>query len=210
MKNKAEIIQNFINKFSFKKYLEIGIGVKKETWDEISCDKKIGIDPDPFFCDYVSTENDRIHNLYSEDFFSSNHDKFDIIYIDGDHKEKSVFFDLKESLKILNNDGIIFMHDVGPQTNEQTNLSASGTAYIAWMKLINQNEETEIKEKLYHCSYIFDDLDVIGILWKSNKENKISLDEEYNWENYEKNMGKILNYKNIDEIVSLYREEKYK
>ena len=47
----------------------------------------------------------------SENFFLNNKENFDLIYIDGDHKGISVFNDLENSFKILNNGGIIICDD---------------------------------------------------------------------------------------------------
>ena len=41
---------------------------------------------------------------------------YDVIFIDGLHYYKQVLKDIKNSLKILNNDGFILVHDCLPRT----------------------------------------------------------------------------------------------
>ena len=47
----------------------------------------------------------------SNDFFASNNNKFDLIYVDGDHSSKQVKVDIEESWKILNNKGFLVLDD---------------------------------------------------------------------------------------------------
>jgi len=54
--------------------------------------------------------------MTAHDFFKKNFDKFDVIFIDGDHNYEQVRQDLIECLKILNTNGIIFLHDVLPRS----------------------------------------------------------------------------------------------
>lgn len=52
----------------------------------------------------------KIHS-YSSDFFSTNTDTFDFIYIDGDHSEEAVVKDGTNALKVLSSRGIISFDD---------------------------------------------------------------------------------------------------
>jgi hypothetical protein len=47
----------------------------------------------------------------TQDFFKQNKETFDFIYIDASHKKKDVMFDLENSFKILNINGIIACDD---------------------------------------------------------------------------------------------------
>ena len=44
--NRIEIIQNLINKFSYKSYAEVGVQ-SGHCFNAIQCETKIGVDPDP-------------------------------------------------------------------------------------------------------------------------------------------------------------------
>ena len=47
----------------------------------------------------------------SNDFFKNNKDKFDLIYVDGDHSCKQVYIDINNSWKILNKNGFLILDD---------------------------------------------------------------------------------------------------
>lgn len=52
-----------------------------------------------------------LSKLYSKDFFKKNKNTFDFIYIDGSHIPNDIKSDFEESLKIINNKGIIYCDD---------------------------------------------------------------------------------------------------
>ena len=52
-----------------------------------------------------------LHKLYSDDFFKINKNTYDVIYIDGSHIPENVIKDMTNSLKILKNNGIMWMDD---------------------------------------------------------------------------------------------------
>lgn len=49
--------------------------------------------------------------IFSDDFFNENETLFDFIYVDGEHSDKQIKNDLDNSLKYLNDDGIIWCDD---------------------------------------------------------------------------------------------------
>ena len=102
--SRYEIIQKIIERKKYKNYLEIGC-LKNETFDKINIEKKIGVDP-------VSGGNVR---LTSDVFFKTNKDIFDIIFIDGLHVYEQVKKDILNSLKFLNRDGVLLLHDCLPK-----------------------------------------------------------------------------------------------
>lgn len=53
----------------------------------------------------------RLRQLYSNDFFEKNVNTFTFIYIDGSHLLEDIKSDLLNSLKIIRQDGIIWMDD---------------------------------------------------------------------------------------------------
>ena len=52
----------------------------------------------------------------SDDFFQDNKQNFDIIFIDGLHHYEQVKKDINNSLKFLNKNGFILVHDCLPRT----------------------------------------------------------------------------------------------
>ena len=102
--NRISLINKAVSKFQDCKYLEIGCD-KNECFDSIMTKNKIGIDP-------VSGGS---HRLTSDEFFSSNNDFFDVIFVDGLHTYEQCRKDVINSLKFLNLNGYIFIHDLIPR-----------------------------------------------------------------------------------------------
>ena len=101
-KNRLDLIDFVIKKNKYKKYLEIGCN-QDEVFKKIDIEK-IGVDP-------VNGGNFR---GTSDDFFIKNSDKFDCIFIDGLHIYDQVKKDILNSIKVLNENGIIILHDCLP------------------------------------------------------------------------------------------------
>lgn len=100
-----DLIQNIIDKKKYDNYLEIGCD-KDQSFSKIAVKNKVGVDP-------VSGGNIR---STSDQFFSKNKDNFDIIFIDGLHHYEQVIKDVNNSLKILNENGFILLHDCLPRS----------------------------------------------------------------------------------------------
>ena len=103
-----DLIQYIINKHNFKDYLEIGCD-KDQSFSKIQIKNKVGVDP-------ISGGTIR---STSNEFFLNNNDNFDLIFIDGLHHYKQVLLDIENSLKILNNNGFILVHDCLPKSLAQ-------------------------------------------------------------------------------------------
>ena len=101
-KSRLELINYVIEKNKYNNYLEIGCH-NNEVFDKIKI-KKIGVDP-------ISGGNFR---GTSDKFFEQNNSNFDCIFIDGLHEYDQVKKDIINSLKFLNKNGIIILHDCLP------------------------------------------------------------------------------------------------
>ena len=101
--NRWDLLNKIIDKYNFKDYLEIGCD-EDELFSKVNIKNKIGVDP-------RSGGNVR---KTSDDFFNNNEQKFDLIFIDGLHQYHQVKKDINNSIKILNNEGIILLHDCLP------------------------------------------------------------------------------------------------
>ena len=100
-----DLIQHIINKYKYVNYLEIGCD-KDQSFSKIKINKKVGVDP---------ISGGTIRDT-SDNFFINNKEKFDIIFIDGLHHYEQVIKDIYNSLKILNDNGHILIHDCLPRT----------------------------------------------------------------------------------------------
>lgn len=49
--------------------------------------------------------------MTSDEFFKINSDKFDLIFVDGDHSAKQVYKDINNSWNILNKGGCLILDD---------------------------------------------------------------------------------------------------
>ena len=52
--------------------------------------------------------------MTSDEFFSQNKETFDLIFIDGLHIHEQVLKDIDNSLNVLNENGVILLHDCLP------------------------------------------------------------------------------------------------
>lgn len=128
---RTDIIQHLIDTNNFKSYLEIGVehGTNFQT---IQCDNKVGVDPDP-------ESKATIHET-SDDFFRTNTQTWDLIFIDGLHHKDQVLKDMKNALKSLSSNGFIVVHDVSPEDEAMQIVPRmqgiwTGDVWKAWLTL---------------------------------------------------------------------------
>ena len=106
----SQLIQDIIDKRGYTSYLEIGTE-KNVTFDKIKCDCKVGCDPKA-----VSSSEGEILKIKSDQFFKDNNATFDCIFVDGLHVYDQVRRDIVHSLEVLNEGGLILVHDSFPLT----------------------------------------------------------------------------------------------
>ena len=106
--NRWDLIKRIIKEKRFNSYLEIGCD-DDYSFSQIEVEKKIGVDP-------YSGGN---YKGTSDEFFLRNSDCFDCIFIDGLHEYDQVYKDILNSLKFLNEGGIILLHDCLPASVHQ-------------------------------------------------------------------------------------------
>ena len=99
------LIDYLNKKNNYTSYLEIGCD-KDQLFSKINIENKYGVDP-------LSGGNIR---KTSDDFFLENKINFDLVFIDGLHEYKQAKNDIINSLKFLNKDGIILVHDCMPDS----------------------------------------------------------------------------------------------
>lgn len=113
-----DILNYIIKQSRFNSYLEIGINKPAANFEHIKCKFKIGVDPNPKA--RASFEGT------SDEFFRTNTNKFDLIFIDGLHTAEQVKKDFQNSLEVLNYAGVIVLHDTCP-SNEMYAKPVRGT-----------------------------------------------------------------------------------
>jgi len=191
--HRLEIIQNIIISKNYKKYLEIGCD-KDQIFSNILIDFKIGVDP-------IQGGNVR---KTSDDFFKNNLDKFDIIFIDGLHEYDQVNKDINNSLKALNDGGIILLHDCMPksyfhQAVPRSRMSWNGDV---WKNIVEARANPEIDT--YTC---FAD-EGIGIIFNRLNRNKLIINKKnfkkLKFRDFYYNYREYLNIISAEEINKIF------
>lgn len=131
---KTDIINKIIKDRGYESYLEIGLGDSR-NFKQIECSFKRGIDPN--LTTMQVFKDARLDPFDSDSFFSTNEDKFDLIFIDGLHHADQVERDIVNSWKALNSKGMILLHDILPKNEEMTLVPRktkqwTGDVFKAW------------------------------------------------------------------------------
>lgn len=188
---KGRFINNIINDGKYENYLELGVAAG-ESWYEISCKNKIGVDVYPRF--------NPIRQSTTDNFFISNTEKFDVIFIDACHEKIHVMNDFINSLSVLSDNGIILLHDVNPPDKNHTSQNACGNAYEFWIELCKY-ANTNVFNYETNNEFIGNFTDTVGIFIKSeNKKfdiNSINKSFNFNWDDFTVNKNEIIDSKHI-------------
>ena len=122
--NRPTLINKFINERNFESYLELGV-YDKTTFNQINCINKKCVD----------FQHPADYRMSTDDFFVINKNKYDIIFIDANHTELYLSRDIKNSLKILNENGVIILHDVNPP-DEFSQIDSNNRYQTAWKAFV--------------------------------------------------------------------------
>lgn len=183
-----DLIDYLIKKYDYKDYLEIGCD-RDQLFSRIKLKNKIGVDP-------YSGGNVR---KTSDDFFLENNKTFDLVFIDGLHTYAQVKKDILNSVKFLNTNGIILVHDCLPDTMSKQavpryKMQWNGDVWKAIADL-RQNPDLDI----YTC-----EMDQgIGIIKKNNNTSILKLSTEIDklkFKDYYHNYKEYMRVINLDEF----------
>ena len=137
-------------------------------------------------------------------FFKDNKEKFDCIFIDGLHYYSQVKRDIENSLKALNTNGIILLHDCLPnnyfeQAVPRCQITWNGDV---WKAIV----ECRVKENIdtYTCYADFG----IGVIFNRKNKNPLKIDiqnfSKLNFEDYfykHKELMNIIEYEDLIKII---------
>lgn len=189
---RIEIINALIKKYSYKTYLEIGVNTPAQpgySHTSIEIETKHGVDP----------AVDTTFKMPSDEFFAQNQNFYDIVFVDGLHIFDQAYRDIVNSLKFLNANGTIVVHDCAPRREiTQRPVRASsvwhGDVWKAILKLRNENPDIEI--------YTINSDEGCAIIRKGHQELfKInSAEEAYTYPFFKKNKKEILNLISVKEF----------
>ena len=161
--SRIEILNKIILSQKYSKYLEIGT-FQDELFSKINCENKIGVDP----------FSGGTHRMTSDEFFISNKEKFDCIFIDGLHHYSQVIKDINNSIEILSDNGVILIHDCLPnnlmeQQVPRITLNWNGDVWKAFV-------ECRTKSNL-DCYTCYADWG-IGVIFKRQNSNILKIDNK--------------------------------
>lgn len=178
MTNRTDVVKFCAAYLNAQSYLEIGCK-DDTTFSQVAVKKKIGVDP-------TSGGNVR---LTSDQFFESNVEKFDLVFIDGDHRCRQAFRDITNSFKFLNENGLIIAHDCNPWVKEDES-TENVRCGDAWKSYVHFRQQEYIDAAVGDFDY------GIGILRLGKNKNPIFLNKPYHdlrWEDLVLNRGEWLN-----------------
>lgn len=187
-----DLIKYLINKYNYENYLEIGCD-KDQLFSKISINNKYGVDP-------VSGGNIR---ETSDIFFSKNNKKFDIVFIDGLHHYEQVIKDINNSLKILNKNGIVLVHDCLPRTRAHQSIPRYRGSWNGdvWKSIVELRTKKDLD--IFTCQIDYG----IGVIRKKNNENildlKIKNFKKLKFKDYYYNYKKFMNIKTYEETLKI-------
>ena len=191
--SRFEIIQKIIDKKKYENYLEIGCD-KDSNFSKIKVKNKIGVDP-------LSGGNLK---MTSNDFFKNNEIFFDCIFIDGLHIYEQVRIDILNSIKFLNPNGIIILHDCMPLKiwNQIVPKMYGHWNGDVWKAIVEARTMKDIDT--YTCKADHG----LGMIFKRKNKNLLSLDitnfKKLKFKDYyinHKNFMNIIEPDDIDKIL---------
>jgi hypothetical protein len=197
---RTNIINSLAKKHNYQTYLEIGVE-NGHCMQSIQCPLKFGVDPNPLKPEFVT------HKMTSDEFFSKESFKFDIIFIDGLHLSEQVDKDIENSLSNLSEGGCIVLHDTDPINEEWGNrnirsINWNGDVYLSILKL--KYEYPDINYFTVNTDY------GVTVLYKvkeeqKNKKKNLDLTEKLTWSYFESNRKDVLNLISKEEFLNLLK-----
>jgi glycosyltransferase involved in cell wall biosynthesis len=199
--NNIEILYDSNNIFHFPKrsmcinrnildksfYLEIGIEYGN-TFLDINTKNKIGVDPDSKYMDCC------IIQKTSDDFFKTNIQKFDVIFIDGMHQVEYVINDINNSILVLNTGGKILIDDILPFTyNEQLKIP-NDHIYENGILKYRESWTGDIWKVIYHILLFYKDCIDFNIYFNSNYRGVFEMSIKSNFEISHEKIKEINSY----------------
>ena len=176
--DKESIINDLIRENGYTKYLEIGYG-DGYCFNRIECEFKEAVDP--------SGSGDHVIGMASDDYFKENEEKFDVIFIDGDHRCEQVRKDIINASKVLSENGVILVHDIAPEEEAQAIVPRqqkvwTGDVFKAWEGFKDKYPEVETQE--------FDVQYGLGAIWPRGKKFRAHFEvKTMTWKEYQTKKG---------------------
>lgn len=197
---RQQIINGLIQKNNYSSYLEIGVQNPQSCFNRINCEYKQGVEPFPKIKEFNYTPN--IHIKTSDDYFESNEEKFDIVFIDGLHHDDQVIKDIENSLNILNDGGTIVVHDCLPSSEREQERDDHGGVWlgdvwkgIAHLRITRDDIKIEVVDSDLGC----------GVITKNKSTKWDTKGEVWNdYPYYVSNKKGLMNVISVQEFIKKY------
>ena len=174
----TQLLNYLIEKHGLKSYLEIGVQNPANNFDKVKAQAKVGVDPEV-------KDDIRVYEGTSDDYFigyGQEEDKrtYDLIFIDGDHTKEQVKRDFENSLRCLNQNGFIVIHDTLPLNEQGTRVPRETKQW--WGDVYKFAFELNLYPGIDFCTYDFDN--GCTVVWKTDKDFSIMQLPEVDYEFY--------------------------
>ena len=212
---RTEVINSLIEKNNYKSYLEIGIDNPANNFNKIKIEYKTGVDPYDQKLRVATHWNDNNKEVFSkqiqyvmtsDEFFKQNSKKFDIVFIDGLHLDHQVRKDIENSLKFLNENGVIVLHDCLPESYEgqlerDIGYGWWGTVWKTFALYRITRDDLDMKTIDTDCG--------LGIIKKgSQKPYELIGDEGIEWELLKSKRNELMNVITVNDFKNSLNETK--
>lgn len=191
-----DIINYFIKKYGYKKYLEIGVE-DGDCIKAVSCQLIHGVDP---------FSVNATHRVTSDTFFEMLRPsfKYDIIFIDGLHVEEQVTRDILNSLAHLEENGVIIVHDCNPPTewHQRSYEEAKTNGCRLWNGTVWKSIVCFRQARPDLQMHVVDTDWGVGIIKRGSQELLES--RLYTWEDFQANREKMLNLISTVKFLEMY------
>jgi hypothetical protein len=134
--NRILFISSLVHSCNYKSYLELGVDDGKNITSVANFTKSKCFGVDVMAPDNI--DDFTFYKMTTDEFFESNTQTFDVIFVDACHNIDFVIRDLENSIKVLNKNGIILLHDIDPISidfidNEGLNYSSNAYEIVDYI-----------------------------------------------------------------------------
>tara|TARA_B100000795_G_C22782768_1_gene433163 strand:- start:1317 stop:1925 length:609 start_codon:yes stop_codon:yes gene_type:complete len=195
-----ELLNHLVDTYNVVNYLEIGV-FTGECISNVKAEHKDGVDPG-----YEGIVHPKVnYPVTSDKFFEfiDGHDiKYDLIFIDGLHHYNQVKKDIENSLKHLQPNGIIMMHDCNPLTYESQIVPRNcvtwhGDVWKAYVEFKQTHPQ-------FDC-YVVDTDCGCGVIVNNDDQTQMPIDLKLTYKYLEQNRKELLNLISVKEFKNIFK-----
>jgi hypothetical protein len=136
---RVEVVARELRRFRHPRYLEIGVN-SGVVFLHVRAARKIAVDPEPrvprwkWFGHPNSLLRGSLFRTTSDRFFAAldAEARFDVVFVDGDHRLEQSLRDTENALAHLSDDGVVLLHDCNPPTPAAASREPADAAGGPW------------------------------------------------------------------------------